>query len=355
MHFSNLIRVEKRVRQMVNGGLRIAVVVPCYNVEKHIIDVVETIPDYVSDVILVNDGSRDGTGELLNLAAGGRVLAIHLAQNQGVGKAMLTGFTKAAEMGADILVKMDGDGQMDSRDLPLFVEPLLFGKADYAKGNRFRNALLPSEIPIIRRIGNAVLSFLNKSASGYWNVFDPTNGYIAVRREIIEILPVRWIHSRFFFESSMLIALGIMGAVVVDVPITARYGLEKSNLRVSRALFEFPILMTLGLIRRIWFQKILYSLTVEALLAIFGFLFFLAGLAYGLYEFTQFTLIRDTPAPPGIVMGAALLMLFGFQMMLNAILLDIQSVPESPLCERWETEIREPVAQHLEAVGHETP
>ena len=87
---------------------------------------------------------------------------------------------------------------------------------------------------------------------------------------------VNWIHRRFFFESSMLIALGIMGAVVIDVPITARYGLEKSNLRVSRALFEFPILMSLGLIRRMWFQKILYSLTVEALLAIFGFLFFLA-------------------------------------------------------------------------------
>lgn len=355
MHFSNLLRVEQRVRQMASGGLRIAVVVPCYNVEKHIIEVVDTIPAYVRDVILVNDGSKDGTGELIDLAAGGRVIAIHLPQNQGVGEAMLTGFARAAEMGADILVKLDGDGQMDPGDLPLFVEPLLLGKADYAKGNRFRNALLPSEIPMIRRIGNAVLSFLNKSASGYWNVFDPTNGYIAVRREIIEILPVKWIHRRFFFESSMLIALGIMGAVVLDVPITARYGLEKSNLRVSRALFEFPILMSLGLIRRIWFQKILYSLTVEALLAIFGFLFFLGGLAYGLYEFSQFTLIRDTPAPPGIVMGAALLMLFGFQMMLNAVLLDIQSVPDTPLCERWEIEIREPASQHLEVVGQEKP
>src|SRR6266550_2816539 len=99
MHFSNLLRVEQRVRQMARGGLRIAVVVPCYNVEKHIIDVVDTIPDYVSDVILVNDGSKDGTGELISLAAGGRVLAIQLAQNQGVGEAMLTGFARAADMG----------------------------------------------------------------------------------------------------------------------------------------------------------------------------------------------------------------------------------------------------------------
>ena len=151
----------------------------------------------------------------------------------------------------------------------------------------------------------------------------------------------------------MLIALGIMGAVVLDVPITARYGLEKSNLRVSRALFEFPILMSMGLIRRIWFQKILHSLTVEALLAIFGFLFFFAGLAYGLYEFTQFTLISGTPAPPGIVMGAALLMLFGFQMLLNAILLDIQSVPDSPLCDRLEIEVREYAAPHIKAFQNE--
>lgn len=351
MIISNQTRAEQRVRQIVRNGLRIAVVVPCYNVEAHIIEVVDTIPDYVSDIILVNDGSNDGTGELINLATRGRVFGIHLAQNRGVGEAMLTGFARAAEMGADVLVKMDGDGQMDPRYLPLLLEPLLLGKADYTKGNRFRNVLLPNGMPTVRRIGNAVLSFLNKSASGYWNVFDPTNGYIAMRREIFDILPVNWIHRRFFFESSMLIALGIMGAVVLDVPIPARYGMEKSNLRIGQTLFEFPIRLTIGLIRRIWVRKILYSLTMEALLAIFGVLFFLAGLGYGLYEFTQFTLIRGEPASPGIVMGAALLMLFGFQMVLNAILLDIQSLPDSPLCERWEVQVRDDVTQRVEALG----
>ncbi len=151
----------------------------------------------------------------------------------------------------------------------------------------------------------------------------------------------------------MLIALGIMGAVVLDVPIPARYGVEKSNLRIIRTLFEFPLRMFSGLIRRVWFRKILYSLTMEALLAIFGALFFFLGLTYGLYEFTQFTLIRNTPSPPGIVMGAALLMLFGFQMMLNAILLDIQSVPHSPLCDRLEIQVRNNDAQHLQALGKE--
>ena len=349
----NPLRAEQRIRQMAGGGVRIVVVVPCYNVQDHIIDVVETIPDYVSNVVLVNDGSNDRTGELIDRVVCDRVIGIHLSQNRGVGEAMFQGFAKATELGADVIVKIDGDGQMDAQYLPLLMEPLLLGKADYAKGNRYRNALLPSEIPTIRRVGNAVLSFLNKAASGYWNVFDPTNGYIAIRREIVDMLPAQWIHRRFFFESSMLITLGIMGAVVRDVPIPARYGLEKSNLRVSRTLFEFPIRMFLGLIRRIWFQKILHSLTMEALLGISGFSLFFLGLAYGLYEFTQFSLIRHTSSPPGIVMGAALLMLFGFQMVLNAIVLDIQSVPHSPLCDRLEIQVRDQVTQHVEAFGKE--
>ncbi len=336
---SNTSRAERRVRQLVNGGLCIAVVVPCFNVQQHIVDVVKAIPDYVRYIILVDDGSTDRTGELIDLLSSDRILVIHLPRNGGVGAAMLAGFTKATESGADIVVKLDGDGQMDPYHLPALVEPLLVGKADYTKGNRFRNALLLAEMPTVRRIGNAVLSFLNKSASGYWNVFDPTNGYIAIRCEIIDMLPAQWIHRRFFFESSMLIALGILGAVVLDVPIPARYGSEKSHLRIGRTLFEFPIQMSLGLMRRIWFQKILYSLTMEALLGIFGGLFFFVGVAYGVYGFTKFTLIGHVPSPTGVVMTAALLMLFGFQMILNAILLDIQSVPYSPLCERLVMEV----------------
>jgi len=319
---------------MANGGLRIAVVTPCYNVQDHIVDVVTGIPDYVGYIVLVDDCSTDRTPELVDLLSNERIFAIHLPRNGGVGAAMLAGFAKAVEIDADIVIKLDGDGQMDPHYMAMLIEPLLLGKADYAKGNRFRNALLLAEMPVVRRIGNAMLSFLNKSASGYWNVFDPTNGYVAIRRVIIDFLPVKWIHRRFFFESSMLIALGILGAVVLDVPIPARYGSEKSNLKISRAVFEFPIQMAIGLIRRIWFRKILYSLTMEAFLGIFGLLFFAVGLAYGLYGFVTFTLIDHVQSPTGVVMAAALLMLFGFQMLLNAILLDIQSVPVRPLCDR---------------------
>jgi glycosyltransferase involved in cell wall biosynthesis len=339
---------------MVSRGLSIIVVVPCYNVEDHIVEVVETMPDYVGKIILVNDCSRDQTGELIESLSQGNVIAIHLPQNRGVGGAMLEGFAKASELDADIIVKMDGDGQMDPDCFARLVEPLVLGKADYAKGNRFRHALLPSEMPTVRQIGNAALSFLNKLASGYWNVFDPTNGYLAVRREIVEMLPHKWIHRRYFFESSLLIALGILGAVVIDVPIAARYGLERSNLRIAPTLFEFPLQLGRGILRRIWYRKIIYSLTMEAVLGIFGTLLFCAGLAYGLFGFIKFSVNQQTSAPAGVVMGAALLILLGLQMILNAILLDIQSVPTNPLCEKYQmsltTDVETQKSSFLEAI-----
>jgi dolichol-phosphate mannosyltransferase len=350
MLLTNRLRAEKRVRQLVNSGLHIAVVVPCYNVQQHIVDVVRGIPDYVRYVILVDDCSTDRTGELIDLLSSDRILTMRLPQNGGVGAAMMAGLARAAELDADIVVKLDGDDQMDPNYLPALIEPLLLGKADYTKGNRFRTAVLLAGMPTVRRIGNAVLSFLNKSASGYWNVFDPTNGYVAIRREIIDMLPAQWIHRRFFFESSMLISLGILGAVVLDVPIPARYGSEKSNLRIGRTLFEFPLQMIRGLIRRIWYRKILYSLTMEALLGIFGGLFFFSGLAYGIYGFVKFTLINHVPSPTGVIMAAALSILFGFQMILNAILLDIQSVPYSPLCDRLVIEPADRAIQEMRAL-----
>src|ERR1700730_15754591 len=244
-------RAEQQLRQLSQCGLRIAVVVPCYNVEDHLTQVIATMPDYVHDIIVVDDQSRDNTARIIERISDNRITAIQLSKNQGVGGAVLAGFAKASELGADVIVKMDGDGQMDPRYLPLLVEPLLIGKADYTKGNRFTSVLQLGEMPTARRIGNAVLSLLTKLASGYWNVFDPTNGYVAARREIIEMLPPGIVHRRYFFESSMLIALGLVGAVVLDIPMSARYGTEKSNLSITKVLFEFPLRLTAGFIRRI--------------------------------------------------------------------------------------------------------
>jgi glycosyltransferase involved in cell wall biosynthesis len=333
MFLKNVSCTEQRVRDWVNAGLQIMAVVPCYNVEAHIAEVVRTMPDYVHAVILVDDSSQDQTGALVDRLANQRVHPLHLPCNQGVGSAVLAGFARAAELGADIIVKMDGDGQMDPYHLPMLVEPLVKGKADYAKGNRFWSRSALAQMPIARQIGNAVLSFLTKLASGYWNIFDPTNGYTAIRREVLEFLPVESIHRRYFFESSMLIALGTLAAVVCDVPMPARYGSEESHLRIGNVLFEFPWELARGFVRRVWLRKFLYSLTMEAILGGLGLLLMLAGTIFGVIELVHYNFIRGILAPSGTVMTAALPVLLGFQMIMNALLLDIQSVPTIPLCE----------------------
>jgi glycosyltransferase involved in cell wall biosynthesis len=336
----SLTRAEALVRQMVKSGLKIAVVIPCYNVQEHVKAVIQSIPGYVRVVVLVNDASHDQTSAIIDKLAqegNGRVFVLHLPRNIGVGGAALAGLHKASELGADISIKMDGDGQMDPRYIPLLLEPLITGKADYTKGNRFRSVLTLAQMPLVRRLGNAMLSLLTKFASGYWNIFDPTNGYIAIRREVFEMLPPKMIHPRYFFESSLLIALGILGAVVLDIPMQARYGTEKSMLRISQVVFEFPLQLALGFLRRLWFKKILYSLTMEAILGISGFVFFCLGFIFGLVQFMHYAINLKVAAPSGTVMTAALPVLLGFQMMMNAILLDIQSVPSMPLSEKLYT------------------
>ncbi len=333
---SKTAHAEKHIRQLVNAGLGIAVVVPCHNVQAHITEMVSSLPDYVRWIVLVDDASTDRTPALIEKLsrADTRICVVHLEINRGVGGAVLAGFAETLKAEADISVKMDGDGQMDPTYLPLLVEPLVTGKADYTKGNRFRDAVSLTQMPMNRRIGNAVLSFMTKIASGYWRIFDPTNGYIATRREIIELLPNRLIHPRFFFESSMLVALNLLGAVVVDVPMAARYGTERSNLNIRRVIFEFPFLLVVGFLQRMWSRKILYSLTMEAILGIFGSILLLSGFTFGVVEFVNYAIIRQVAAPAGTVMTAALPFFIGFQMVVTAIILDIQSEPSVPLCEK---------------------
>ena len=160
---------------------RIVVVIPAYRAEKFIIKILSGIPPFVSNIVVVDDCSPDRTAELVYAFNDSRICLVSHETNQGVGKAMLTGYCKALELGAKIIVKMDSDDQMDPAYLVPLIAPILTGQADYTKGNRFLHANELKAMPFIRRIGNAGLSFLTKAASGYWNLFDPTNGYTAIR------------------------------------------------------------------------------------------------------------------------------------------------------------------------------
>ena len=315
-------------------NVKIAVVIPCFKVDNHIWEVVQGIPSYVQMIVLVDDCSPGETPVLVDQIArehGQRVAALHHSVNQGVGGATMTGMQYAYDHQADIVVKMDGDGQMDPEYLPDLLLPILRGQADFTKGNRFASSDVLQKMPTVRLIGNSGLSFLNRLASGYWNILDPTNGYFAMRSELVLRFSQKRLDKRYFYESSQLIELGICRAVVRDVPMRTIYGDEVSGLSARKALVEFPPKLLFGFCRRVWITKILLTTTPEFILVFFGFLLFAFGAIWGSYHWIQ-SMIVGQAATAGTVMFAALPCMIGLQMILFALLFDIQSVPVTPLC-----------------------
>ena len=177
-------------------------------------------------VTVVDDGSTDDTTEAAKHVGDPRVTVLGSPTNEGVGGAMARGFEHALAQGDGIIVKMDGDGQMDPADLPRLLEPIVDGRCDYAKGNRFLRSRELDIMPRARLAGNFVLTFLTKLASGYWNVFDPQNGYLAITSSTLRLLDLGRLSRRYFFENDMLINLNIFDARVCDVAMPSRYGTE---------------------------------------------------------------------------------------------------------------------------------
>jgi dolichol-phosphate mannosyltransferase len=310
----------------------IAAVVPCYRVEREIQTVLQTMPGYINHIIVVDDASPDATAELVANAAQNdhRILLIRHSSNQGVGGAMVTGYRKALKLGAQIVVKIDGDGQMDVEYLPRLLQPLIEGKADYTKGNRFRDFKSLRHMPFIRRVGNMGLGFLAKAATGYWNIFDPTNGFNAIRSESLAQLPLDRIDRSYYFETSMLAHLYMIGAVVKDVPMPARYQGEVSNLLIHRILIQFPPKLFSTFLRRVILKNFIYDFSMGSIYLLAGLPLLIFGLLFGIYKWIQYASI-GIPAPTGTVMLPTLSVLLGIQFLLSAIEIDLRSVPTEPL------------------------
>ncbi len=310
----------------------IAIIIPAFRVERDIEIVLAGLPTYIKYIIVVDDASPDSTADLITALAQKdiRLTLIRHSQNQGVGGAMVSGFRKAIELGAQIAVKLDGDGQMDATYIPALITPLIQGRADYVKGNRFRDFASLQKMPLIRRVGNLGLSFLTKAATGYWNIFDPTNGFFAIRTEILEQLPLEKIDRRYFFETSMLANLYLINAFVMDVPIPARYGNETSHLSIRRSLFEFPIKLLRTFFRRILLNYYIYDFSITSLYIVSGTPLLLFGLIFGGVKWIQYA-SQNIPAPTGTVMLPTLSVILGIQILLSAIENDMKSNPRQPL------------------------
>jgi len=309
----------------------LTVVIPAYHVADEIESVLSDLPGYLRHIIVVDDASPDNTSELVQDFAerDSRIVLIRHAQNQGVGGAMLTGFQKALELGAQVVVKLDGDHQMDPAHIPALVTPLLEGKADYAKGNRFRDFESLQHMPLIRRVGNLGLSFLTKAATGYWNCFDPTNGYFAIRAEVLAQLPFERIARSYFFETSMLANLYLLDVFVLDVPLPARYRGERSSMSIRRVLVEFPARLLATLLRRLLLRYFLFDFSMVSVYLLTGLPLILFGLIFGSIKWAQYASL-GVPAPTGTVMLPTVALILGIQIMLSAIEVDMNAAPKSP-------------------------
>ena len=242
----------------------------------------------------------------------------------------MTGYQAALRDQADVIVKLDGDGQMDPALIDNLIEPIISGEADYSKGNRFYDLENIKTMPTIRIIGNAVLSLMTKLSSGYWNIFDPTNGYTAIHASVCKILPFKKISNRYFFETDMLFRLNTMRAVVVDVPMVASYGNETSHLKISKIIGEFLIKHARNFGKRIFYNYYLRDLSLASLELIAGILLITFGVCYGGYHWSASAKLHLV-TPAGTVMLAAMPLLVGLQLLLSFIGYDISSVPRRPI------------------------
>lgn len=311
--------------------LKIAVVIPAYKVTEHILGVVTSLGENVDMVFVVDDACPKGSGQIVRDGVDDpRVRVIVHEENQGVGGAVMTGYLAAIEAGADILVKIDGDGQMDASLIDAFVHPIVRGYADYTKGNRFYSLENINRMPAVRIFGNAVLSFMTKLSTGYWDLFDPTNGYTAIHRDAVLALPLHRISKRYFFETDILFRLGTVRAKVIDVPMDAFYGDEVSNLKISRILGEFLGKHTRNFFKRIFYNYFLRGMSIASLELVFGVLIFTFGVIFGAYHWAASS-VREVATPLGTVMIAALSVLCGLQFILAFLSFDFANVPSRAL------------------------
>lgn len=323
----------------LSDGVKIAVVIPCFRVARHICDVLSKIPDMVWRIYVVDDKCPEGSGSLAGVVANDRVQVLRHAVNQGVGGAVKSGYKKAILDGADIIIKIDGDGQMDPALIPLFVAPIYFGEADYCKGNRFFNLDNISNMPPLRIFGNAILSLINKISSGYWNIFDPTNGFTAIRAEVIKSLPFDKISNRYFFESDMLFRLNLLRAVVRDIPMNAVYGDEISGLKIRSIIFEFLVKNVKNTVKRIFYNYYLRDVSLASLELPLGIGLILFGTIFGVFHWYE-SAVAGVSSSAGTVMIAALPIIVGIQFVLAFIGYDISSVPKLVIkrnSESWQT------------------
>ena len=298
--------------------MKLAAVIPAYRVRNHLAEVITSLPANIDIIVVVDDCCPERSGEVAEQVKDPRLMVLRHERNRGVGGAVKTGALKACELGADVIVKVDGDGQMDPKFIDRLVAPLMSGEAAYTKGNRFWYIRELERMPLLRRIGNLALSFWVKAASGHWSIFDPTNGFVAVRADVFKSLDLTRIADDYFFEISMLIELGKRAFRVFDVPMPSIYKDEKSSLSIKRVLVSFPPRLLRRGTSRFVYRHFWFGFSITGLFLLAGLPLLTWGLGFGIFAWWN-AWRHGVFASAGTVMLAALPFLTGFHLTLLAI------------------------------------
>ncbi|MCX2524833.1 glycosyltransferase family 2 protein [Larsenimonas rhizosphaerae] len=316
------------------NDIKVAAIVPAYKVSFHICDLVRELLLWCDDIYIVDDLCPEQSGLLVQKEIKNQKVHVLFHEfNKGVGGAVISGYRRAVADGATILVKVDGDGQMDPSLIPRFITPILRGHADYTKGNRFYDLANIFKMPRIRIFGNAALSFMAKLSTGYWNLFDPTNGYTAIHADVARLLPLSKVSNRYFFETDLLFRLSTFRAVVQDIPMDAKYDDEVSNLHVRSVLFEFACKHFKNFNKRIFYSYFLRDVSIASIELLLGSLLFVFGVIYGganwIYSASQ-----ESATAVGTIVLSSTSLIVGLQLVLAFLGYDIQSTPKNILHER---------------------
>lgn len=308
----------------------IAVIIPYYNASKHIVNVIDKLPDFIDEVIIVDDKGKEKLplNALSNLPKKTKISVLENPINLGVGGATKNGFLKAIEDKFDIVIKVDADDQMDTSYIEEMITYLIEDKADMVKGNRFIDTKALMKMPFIRRVGNLGLSFLTKAATGYWNNFDPTNGFLAIKTAVLKKINFENLSNRYFFETSLISELYFVNARIKDISMPAIYGEEKSSMKVWKMPFIFSKKLISLFFKRIIKQYFLFDFNIASLYLLIGLPMFMFGLIYGAYEWWYYS-SHEIFAPTGTIMLVSISIILGFQLLLQAIQYDIFNSPKS--------------------------
>ncbi len=309
----------------------LAIIIPCYRVRASIVEVVRGALPFADRIYCVDDACPEQSGKFIEQEiADDRVRVLYNPRNLGVGGAVKAGYQQALADGLGIFVKLDGDGQMDPKRIPDLVYPISEELSDYCKGNRFYELEFLRGMPAMRLLGNSVLSMLSKLSSGYWQVVDPTNGFTAISRSALKLIPLAKVHNGYFFESDLLFRLNLARAVVTDIPMPSRYGEEKSSLRIGRVVLPFLSGHLRNFSKRIFYSYFLRDFSIASVQLVVGLLLFLFGLVYGIGAWTG-SVRSGVTASAGTVMLAGLPVIVGFQLLLSFLEYDMRNQPRLAL------------------------